>query len=293
MQQTKPFSFRRIRSFDEVLSDSFVFLRLHFRYLGRQLLIAVIPVLLLSALFKGMAAFGSTDAEPSVGINALAGILDSLPDLITQIITCVYIVLCAGQPSGSPSGNQVWVGARWVFWRIVGANIISILITGFATLLFVIPGIYVGVSLVFLTIVIVQEDIDVFSAVKRCFALIKDHWWQTFGILIVVFIILLLFYIIATLPEIVYGQIEGAFSMDVEESPVFHIISNFIGGIASTVIAAVIHTTIAIQYYSIVERKEAHGLRERVHSLEYPADSATEATGSSPMDDNASGAQPL
>ncbi len=286
MQQTTPFSFRRIRSFDEVFSDTFVFLRLHFRYLGKLVLFAVGPLLLLAALLGGVEAFNVSIGAASQAIRTILTLIETLPDLLTQIITYVYIVLCASLPSGTPPREEIWSGVRWAFWRVIGANIVSMIAVGIGLMLVIIPGIYVGVALATLSIVIIQEERGVFSAFDRCFVLIKERWWQTFGIILTMFVVLLVFYVASSLPSILLEVMTDAITDNSTLLSLYNTVGSIISNIASALITIVFNTAIAIQYYSLVEQKEAPGLHERVSALERPANDSAET-------DKTTGFQPI
>jgi len=61
--------------------------------------------------------------------------------------------------------------------------IVALIITG-GTILFIIPGIILGVYLFLALPILLFEKVDIIEALKRSFALTKGYWWKIFGLLI-------------------------------------------------------------------------------------------------------------
>lgn len=77
-----------------------------------------------------------------------------------------------------PAGNtsSYWKNLLWIFL----GSLMSGIIVGFATLFFVIPGIWLGVSFSFLGTEIVSQKKGPWTGIVSSFELVKGRWWGVF-----------------------------------------------------------------------------------------------------------------
>jgi hypothetical protein len=152
----------------------------------------VVPLTLLQYLFGDLVRTqGETTrngvvetATWSVGIAgllaALAGILMYL--VLTGAITRAVAAEVAGE---DPSVEQSY---RFGFHRLGSVLLVSVLV-GLATIggliLFVLPGIYIGVRLAVSIQALVVEGRRGTQAMGRSWELVGGHWWHAFGTLLV------------------------------------------------------------------------------------------------------------
>ena len=107
-------------------------------------------------------------------------------------------------------GEPISVGAVWqeVQGLLVGSVVVSI-VTGIAVfagiLLFILPGVYIAIPLSLAVAVFVFEGLGVGEIFSRCFALIKDKWWSTFGLILVMGIIAGIMGAIFSIPAAIVG----------------------------------------------------------------------------------------
>ncbi|MFY0631643.1 MAG: hypothetical protein JXR05_14805 [Flavobacteriaceae bacterium] len=92
------------------------------------------------------------------------------------------------------------------FGSFVGLLFLNGLIIGFGALLCVIPGIYFGVVLSISTSLVIFQSKGVTESINDSFGFIKNNWWDTFGILIVVHIIIWIISFILELPIGIYEE---------------------------------------------------------------------------------------
>lgn len=104
----------------------------------------------------------------------------------------------AGRPTSAVEGLRFVVGrvGPLIAWYVLAVVIIMI---GFVLL--IIPGVYLVVALVSLPAVVVVER----GGLARCFALIKNRWWATFGRLLVAGIIGAVYYFVVRLIAVAVG----------------------------------------------------------------------------------------
>jgi hypothetical protein len=177
----------------EILSTALQLYRRHWRTLLTIAAVVVVPITLLQYLFGDLVRTqGETTrngvvvetASWSVGIAglvaALAGILMYL--VLTGAITRAVAAEVAGQ---DPSVEQSY---RFGFHRL-GAVLLVSLLVGLATIggliLFIIPGIYIGIRLCVSIEALVVEGRRGTEAMGRSWGLVGGHWWHAFATVVV------------------------------------------------------------------------------------------------------------
>jgi hypothetical protein len=176
----------------EILSTAFQLYRRHWQTLLAIAAVVVVPLTLLQYLFGYLVRTqGETTrngvvetATWAVGIAgllaALAGILMYL--VLTGAITRAVAAEVAGE---DPSLEQSY---RFGFHRLGSVLLVSVLV-GLAIIggliLFIIPGIYIGVRLCVSIEALVVEGRRGTEAMGRSWGLVGGHWWHAFFTLLV------------------------------------------------------------------------------------------------------------
>ena len=138
----------------------------------------------------GMAA-GSTGGFLTA---TLVGGLISL--VVSAFVQGASIFVAVRDAAGRPAG--VAEGLRFAAGRalpLIGWGLLGGIMVGVGFVLVILPAIYLGVVLATLPAVVVIER----KNIGRCFELIKNRWWATFGRLLVVAIIGVIYYVLAIL----------------------------------------------------------------------------------------------
>jgi hypothetical protein len=177
----------------EILSTAFQLYRRHWRTLLAIAAVVVVPLTLVQYLLGDVVRTQGEEtsngvvvetASWSVGIAgllaALAGLLMYL--ILTGAITRAVAAEVAGQ---DPSVEQSY---RFGFHRLGSVLLVSVLV-GLATvaglILFVIPGIWIGVRLAVSIEALVVEGRRGTEAMGRSWSLVGGHWWHAFFTLVV------------------------------------------------------------------------------------------------------------
>jgi hypothetical protein len=176
----------------EILRTALQLYRRHWRTLLTIAAVVVVPLTLLQYLLGDLVRTrGETTrngvvetATWSVGIAgllaALAGIVMYL--VLTGAITRAVAAEVAGE---DPSVEQSY---RFGFHRLGSVLLVSVLV-GLATIggliLFIIPGIYIGVRLCVSIEALVIEGRRGTEAMGRSWGLVGGHWWHAFGTIVV------------------------------------------------------------------------------------------------------------
>lgn len=160
---------------------------------------------------------------------------------------------------------------------ITGAGFLSVFLGVIAGIVTVLGFIYMLVALSFIFVVRAWEKTSFFEAVSRCFTLIKDKWWSTFGLLLVASIIQSTIASAFLIPW--YVNFVITMLHNIEGGPVAEpsFISKLINSIFMTLyfivsflLYAIPLLALAFQYFNLVELKEAKGLLSKIESIGQP-----------------------
>jgi hypothetical protein len=176
----------------EILSTAFQLYRRHWRTLLAIAAVVVVPLTLLQYLFQDLVhTQGETTrngiVETAPWAVGIAGLLAALAAaLMYLVLTGAITRAVAAEVAGEdPSVEQSY---RFGFHRLGPVLLVSVLV-GLAILggliLFVIPGIYIGVRLAVSVEALVVEGRRGTEAMGRSWGLVGGHWWHAFGTLVV------------------------------------------------------------------------------------------------------------
>jgi hypothetical protein len=177
----------------EILSTAFQLYQRHWRTLWAIAAVVVVPFTLLQYLLghtvrvTGVATSNGTMMSPPTWRVGVAGLVTALAGVVmflvlTGAITRAVAAEAAGQDPG------VEESYRFGFHRFWSVLLVSVLV-GLAIvgglILFIIPGIWIGVRLATSTQALVVEGRRPTEAMGRSWALVGGHWWHAFGTLVV------------------------------------------------------------------------------------------------------------
>jgi len=279
MEQIK---FYKVRDFGETLNVVVEFISQNFKPLSLCVILFSGPFFLITGMLNGNSLSSVADlfgigSTTLVGQNPLLALPSGLLMLlaISILVATVYSYLRLynqGEKEISPS--KVWsLGKKDILMVLISFFGFGI-IAGIATLFLVIPGIYVGVVLFQVYAVQAHERLSFTKAISRCFDLIKENWWVTFGLLFVAYIIRFIISLIFAIPSTIITFVLGTSSLDLSSGgAVPGIVQGFLyllNGLAmvgdgwSTML---IYLVAGFQYYNLVERKEAVGLMKDIDTF--------------------------
>ncbi len=280
---SSPADFQQTRDFGQKISATFDFIRAHFKPLSLCLLYYVLPVPLVGLVAEGVAqkmffqSFGSDFVEPSQMLGLTPAILLSYIPLVlgyVLLITTVYgyLILRLETPAHQPVEPPMvgaWIRTRFLPTLGGGAALGVVIILAF--LLLIIPGIWLTVPTSLFFFVRLYEKRSIDSAMTRCVQLVKNHWWPTLGLLIVVgFIRMIVPYIVG----ISLGLGTAFFTtLQWSDGGLFYF---FFVEAVTNLLAMLTYTitllALAFQYFHLVELKEGLGVYALLDQLGKPAE---------------------
>lgn len=285
------------RDFGEKINATFQYIAQNFRSLGLSLLYIVGPVALVAGIASGLMQSrifdlikdAGSDADsmnpfqvfqtifsPSFGITTLFSLLAIL---VVSLVTYAHMKVYArktDQVAGTSTGTDrisvadVWEEVQPLIGRGIIISILSSIVTMVATLFLFFPGLYVGIVLSLAMAVTSFEGTDFGQTWNRCFTLIRDKWWSTFGLIVVMGILSGMIGILFSLPVAIISFLVSANILP--GVPSFWLVfGNVIATVGGTLLRGLIYVAIGFQYTNLVERQEGRGLLSAIDSIGSPA----------------------
>ena len=286
------------RDFGAKINATFQYVSQNFRSLGMALLYIVGPVAVVAGIASGVMQSNllrlSTDVARSQPDNPLAALqilsqfssptfwlamlFGLLANVAVVLTTYAHMKVYERTKSNVISVADIWAEAQPAIGRAIIISVLGSIITGVAMVFLLIPGIYVAVVLSLALAVTMFEGTDFGGTWDRCFKLIRDKWWSTFGLIIVMAIIAGIVGLIFAIPTGIIAFFIGA-KMLPDVSTVWLVLGNVIALVGRTLLNAIVYLAIGFQYTNLVERQEGRGLLSAIDSIGTPTQPRTRNEG--------------
>jgi hypothetical protein len=285
MNQIKKFEFRKSRGFSDCISTTFDFVRMNYKTLLKIFIRIPGPLILIASVIiaysftdllklqemslSNQSGDIPTDYFSGSALIFLGFILFGAASLLYTASINEYVVMYekSDDPTVIPV-KDIFRKAKSRFWTYVGAAILAGIIVMAGMLILFLPGIYFAVSLIFIFIIISVENLSVGNAISRSFVIIRGNWWSVFGFIIVMGIIVMALSYLIQIPILILNtflilkQTHGYLYSGL------YILSTSISYIIYTAISALTAISLAIYYFSIVEKKEQVGLQQEISKMD-------------------------
>jgi hypothetical protein len=230
-------------SFGEVLDGALVLLRRHF---GLVLTIAVVCEGIPTAMDVYIDLTGGASRNPGLSL------LDRLLTLVGSVLVtgATVRVVSEGYLGESPLFGDAMRFAGSRFGAILGANIMSGILTVLATLALVIPGIVVACGYSVAAEAAALESGSSSDALRRSWELTKGFRWKALGLGVVSICLILVVFVGAGVLGGILGGIMGGLD----------VVLAVIGACVSLLIYPVISCVFTVFYYDLRVRKEGFDL---------------------------------
>ncbi|WP_461453475.1 hypothetical protein [Mucilaginibacter sp.] len=186
----------KLRGFGEIIDDSILFFKQNWKPLFKSYLYICGFFWIASLVIAVLNEINTLQrAELGESMFTFTYFLSLLFEYVSFIITILtvysYISLYKEKDKEIPTVSEVWNFVKYYFFRVFGSYIVLTLGVIIGTVFCIIPGIYLAIAFSLLIPVIIIENSTLSNAFNRCFQLIKNNWWFTFGIAFVSFIIIM------------------------------------------------------------------------------------------------------
>ncbi|WP_010661944.1 hypothetical protein [Marinilabilia salmonicolor] len=272
----------KYRDFSDVFNGSFAFMSQELRQLIRVFgLYAGVPVIIsviLSALYMQDAfatIFETINNGVQSGPNPVLILLTIIVSFVAQVFIMGLVPAYLGEYEDKGRNGftaaDVWNRFARHFGAIIGYSIITGLLMFVGFIFLIIPGIYLMVPFTFVLYVKVIEDKDLGDTLSRCFQLVKNRWWATFGIIILAYLIISVVGWLFSIPTLIVAGIQGFTAVSggeaVDGSSLGIILSTVFAGLGQYILYPVLYVIIAFQYYTLREQKDRSSLMDRISSI--------------------------
>jgi hypothetical protein len=212
-------NFKKKRDLGTILSDTFQFLSSEWKpFFGTILKISIIPILIAicAVVYYGMSSVSFLgDFSQIVDFQGAFNLSDFLLPLFafafSYLVAYALITVAALayiksyiENKGVVNYEEVQNSTKEKFWPYVGLFFLNAIIVFFGALFCFLPGIYFGIVLSLSICLLIFQNKSVTDAINDSFSFIKGHWWETFGVLIVVQLIIIFISFILDLPATLY-----------------------------------------------------------------------------------------
>jgi hypothetical protein len=271
------------RDFTDVMNATFSFITQEFKllfkvialYAGLPIIAASIPAAIytqntfasLFSIIKGNVVL----QQPDYGMMALMYILMLVAFLLISGLVGAYFDEYKTKGHGGFEAGDVWrnfLGKSGLFLLL---NLVTFFIVSIGFVLCILPGIYFAIPLSLASTILYVEKTDFKQTYNRCFNLIKDNWWATFGVIIVIAIITNILGGLFSIPSMVIGLVQGITVATSETTTEFSsvpvIVSTVIGSIGSFFIYVISYVGVGFQFFSLKEKKDQTSLFKKVFEI--------------------------
>ena len=279
------FELRKPRDFGQIITDTFTYIRVHFRTLGKALFLFVFPIViisgaLVSSSFISMFNFADLNStqsmDPAATANMGSWFIQFLIGMILFMINflLIYVIVFKHMQLIDDGVEDIEIG---MLLEDFGRNVFGVLgiliITGIASfigaLFFIIPGIYIAYKLSLAPVIFIVEEEPLGDALSKSWDATRDFWWFTFGMSFVMGIIMNFASYIFIVPMYILIGIVSFSTGSNDASGISTIISVLYG--LSVVVPALLYcmpiTSQALVYFNIQERKTGRSMMDKIESL--------------------------
>lgn len=271
------FKLQKYRDLGAILTDSFVYIRVHYKSLGKALLLFVLPFYLISGVLVGNAYssfFSALMNNPDVTGDSLFGggflfgfllLILSSGALLTVAMT--HIQLARDHDEVQLSDLIDRFGKNFITLVALYILIVLAVIPGF--LFFLIPGIYIAIKFFVAPAVAVMENKDPIQALKRSWDLVQGHWWFTFATYLVMNLVTTFMSYVLIIPMSIFIGFMSAAGADSNEA-IGTGVGIFYGLmiVVASLFSVLMLIALSLQYFNLIERKEGVGLRQQIEELD-------------------------
>ncbi|MBV8390581.1 MAG: hypothetical protein JO080_12325 [Mucilaginibacter sp.] len=272
------------RDFGEIISDTFGFVKQNFKPLLKYFFIFCGFFLLASGASEIITQIqtlnrinnfnsNSFDAPTSpFSVFTTAYFLNLffllLEYLSITLMTLSFMALYRQKGNQVPDTEEMWGYFKFYFFRVAGSAFVVTILVILGCFFCLIPGVYLYPIMALVFPIIVIENASFNYAFNQSFKLIKDNWWLTFGVMVVVSIILSAVSAILVLPSAIFtaGNIFLHITRGTSTSVTGVIVTTILKQFSYVFqILSVVATCLC--YFNLTESKEGTGLMERINQF--------------------------
>jgi hypothetical protein len=270
------------RDFGEIINDTFAFVRQNFKPLLKYFFIfcgffvlatAAITVLLQVKAISFVTninanSFDETNASKVfslMGAYLLLFFFILLEFVAINVTVLCFMVLYKQNQNTIPTTEQMWGYFKFYYLKVFGTTVLLYILMIVGMFFCLIPGIYLSPIFALVPPIIIIENTSFGYAFSQSFKLIKGNWWVTFGVIIVVYIVIYVANLTLAIPAIILGA--GNLFLHLRDGKAISlpvaIITTLLQSI-QYVFYMLMVVAVSLCYFNLTESKEGTGLLERI-----------------------------
>jgi len=279
-------NFSEQRDFGQVLNTTFLFIRQNFGKLCKALIFYAGPFLLLQAISRIYYEGNVNNVAYYMRMHSIWAfyqqfftyfsiymITAALSNLIILLTVYSYIILYIEKGKDGFALYEVWQKITSNFLRVLGASFLTGLLLVVGTCFCVLPGIYLGISLSLVIIIMMFENKSFGVAFSRSFTLSHYHWWWILLLFLTTYMIIYIVSFIFTIPQLVLNNVYKIHSiMDpggvADWIKYLYAAITVISTFVASLLTIIIFIALTLEYFNIVEKKENPSLLKKIEEME-------------------------
>lgn len=273
--------FRKLREFSDLIGDTIVFIRQNFKPLIKAVFCfcgIFIVGGIISMVIQKMATPTDMSVAYSYGARMSATVFTwqylllmifSLLNYTSLYVTVLsYIAIYIQKGNVAPTIDEIWAYFKYYFLRMFGSLFTMVLLLGLCFLLCLFPGVYMFPSFCIFFPIMIIENGSFSHSFSRSYSILKNEWWITAAVLIIIYVITFAASFIIQIPTFALTIIETIAHL--KGGNPFNLTYTVIEAVFAylaqiLMIIPIICATLI--YFNLVERKESSGLLARIDGL--------------------------
>jgi hypothetical protein len=275
---------RQQRDFSAVISTGFQFIRQNWRTLYRPLVFICLPIYLVASVLFGSffrtmftSARGGNIGGMMAGMGSMmiGYLLMAISILLLYTMVYEYMRFYMLNKGLAPTTGQLWkeTGRQLPSYFVIA--LLAGIIASFGIILLFVGFIWLGIVFSMALPLRAFERADIGDCIGRSFKLIKGRWWMTFGLVVVLTVLITTIGYVIYLPFMLltgFGAMSGMGGMHDpaamgERMGWMMTLMMALGGVMSVLLQPFVQVPIGLQALSLIEEKEGRGLLERVDNV--------------------------
>ena len=182
-----------------------------------------------------------------------------------KVAIIAYVKVYERNDGETPAMPEVWDEFKTYFFKLLIFSIPIVLLIGLGFVFCLVPGVYFWVVLMPFEIVLMVEGKGFSAAFSRCYVIIKNNFWQSFGIYIIAYLI---YSFSSGIIGLIVGVIAGAISYFTTNDlgSTIGLVTSILN-IFSFVFYIIFFISAILHYYSLTEQYDGTGMLKRLDSL--------------------------
>lgn len=283
---------RKMRDFSSKFNATFEFIRQNIKILLTSMLFISAPFYILGMVFLAYYQNFVLQGNPSFGGDSTAA-LGYVGNMFRYIfvfyffigvgyllnVAIVYNIMRLYDQKTDVHDitvGEVWNLAKKDIGKLLVAGLLIAVVCAVGFVMLFIPGIYLAIVLSLIMPILIFEHKSVGDAFSRCFFLIKDKWWSTFGLLFIASMLQIVMGLVFNIPTYIFTFLVTFHRAKSEmmDAPLWEktalLLSTCISATGAALLGCVGLIALAFQYFNLVERREAQGLMNRMETIGLP-----------------------